>query len=68
MKKMKEKIKKILDCIQEDKVKMASLRDGLRVQLDELEALIQSLDDGIENLEEGLKCFDNALDDINQYV
>lgn len=63
-----EKIELALDAIESDKKHMALIRDRLRARVDDLEGLAQSLDEGIENLENGMRYFQSALDDFSQYV
>ena len=51
-----------------DKNEAARIRDRLRDTAEEISSIVESFDDGVEGMDEALRTFRHALDDMSQYV
>ena len=63
-----EELKKIIVKIEHHKAKIAKERNLLREILEDLEDCIESFNEGIEGLADGLVSIENAIDSISEYV
>ena len=61
-------IKKVLKKIETRKNRVAKIRDELRVLHSEAGELLESIDDGVENIEVGLRYVESGCDDLSCYM
>jgi len=63
-----KKIKQLIEKVEKVKKRIAKDRDVLRDLISEIECFEGSVTAGIENLDEGVRFFNDALDDMSQFV
>ena len=63
-----KKIKQLIEKVEKVKKRIAKDRDVLRDLISEIECFEESVTAGIENLDEGVRFFNDALDDMSQFV
>ncbi len=66
--KQKDPVRALLLKIEAKKAKLKKLRDDLRDDVDELEGIIDSMGEAVELLEEGMRNFSDATDEMSKYV
>ena len=64
----KNQTKALLKKIHDSKELISKERDKLRADFEELDSLLRSPDDGIENLEEGIRFIEDGIDDLSLYL
>lgn len=57
-----------LRIIERTKVKLSDLRDTLRSQVDDLEDILNSANEANESLEDGIRAFQDAVDELSKFV
>ncbi len=62
------KIVLLLKKFEEKKEEAAKIRDELRYMAEEITEIVESFDDGVDGIEEALRMFRDAMDDMSRYV
>jgi len=61
-------LKRSLAHFEKTKMKIAALRDKLRDDLEEIECVIESMNEAVEEFEIGKRSFEDGVDRLSQYV
>jgi ABC-type transporter Mla subunit MlaD len=67
-KREQQQVTRLLATIQAKTVKVAKLRDELRAIHEDLEGIIDSLNTGVADIEDGARQIESGIDTLSQYV
>lgn len=63
-----KKLKVALAKIERLKIQIAKKRDELRSAISDVVDIVESMNEAIDSLEEGQRCFENAADSMSKFL